>query len=134
MTTQHYIKASELYIAELEESSNLNHQECKRLEAIIVEQANTIAALKTQLRELANIQNERVLRRPEIAIAIIESYAAIEQKTIDDSTRLMAELRKSNKLRDRFTYSQQESDFKKARVRLKAWRSLLDAIKSDMEG
>ena len=121
----------EFYLAAVEESANKNHRECQELEANNIELKATIEALKTQLRQLAEKQRLEVLSHPEIAIAIIESYTIREQRNLDTANRLSADLKQSNALGDRYTCSQQKIDLKESRRLLKAWRSLLEKVKSD---
>ena len=121
----------EFYLAAVEESANENHRECQELEANNIELKATIEALKTQLRQLAEKQRLEVLSHPEIAIAIIESYTIREQRNLDTANRLSADLKQSNGLSDRYTYSQQKADLKESRRLLSGWRSLLEKVKSD---
>ena len=125
------LQIPEIYLAALEENSNENHQACQELEAINIELKATIAAQKTQLRQLAEKQRLNVISNPEIAIAILESYLAIEQRNVDTASRLSADLEQSNGLGDRYTCSQQKIDLKESRRLLKAWRSLLERFKAD---
>lgn len=125
------ITIPEIYLNEIEKTANSNHRQCQELEAIIVEQKDAIAALKNQLRKLAEKQNLEVLSHPELAIAIIESYTMIEQRNLDAAKRLSGDLKRSNSLGDRYSYSKQNDDLQESRRRLKGWRSLLDAVKRD---
>ena len=125
------IQIPEIYLTAVELSSTENHQQCQALEANNIELKATIEALKTQLRQLAEKQRLNVISNPEIAIAILESYLAIEQRNVDTAGRLSADLEQSNGLGDRYTCSQQKIDLKESRRLLKAWRSLLERFKAD---
>lgn len=125
------IQIPEIYLAAVELSSNKNHRECQELEANNIELKATIEALKTQLRQLAEKQRLEVLSHPEIAIAIIESYTFNEQRHLDSASRLLNALKQSNRLSDRYNYSQQKADLKESRRLLSGWRSLLERFKAD---
>lgn len=125
------ITIPEIYLSELEKSANSYHQQCQELEAIAVELNGTISDLKAQLKKFAERQRLEVMSHPEIAIAVLESYALIEQKKIDSAKRLQKVLKGSNSLGDRYSYSQRECSLKESRKRLAALRSLLDAVKED---